>query len=526
MNNQPVKSKKSHYILAFVIGIGVIGFIILILGIATNWFRGSSPTDPNGGSPGTPAPAKCEDGATWSKDGLKPCKPCSKCPVDQVVDNLCTSTSNTKCKERLPTSCEEGKWSNDGIKPCKPCSKCQYGTNVPCNSKRDTICKSKPATPDQGGPTDIPASDFIEFGTGTRHLGTRKINAIDLTCSNKYTNICYTKGDSCPTVNELGMVFDKSNDSCIPTKCDVIPSKCENILKNGSSVSVFSVTAPNSVRPLIFKSTGGGWDYDMCHSDLCESKSNVGDGSLGKNPTQEEIDSWCIEQVIFKGGNPNNDDAKKVCNSSVALANYCQNTCCKVTKGEMLLPDIDYTLSPGPATPAGDKTTVYTPLNNIILSGAAWDFVPASCNQGSCLTSDGKLSDQVYRCPTKQASPSCNDCISQGKFFCYNDGKCYDHGDSNGDAACPYKSSCVATPSPSGKNACGCSSCDDLKCSSWRTCSDCISQGKFFCYNDGKCYDHGDSNGDAACPDKSSCVANPLGGCGCTSCDDKSCKTK
>ena len=52
MDEQPVKSKKSHYILTFVIGISVIGVIIVILGIATNWFRGSSPNGPAGGSPG------------------------------------------------------------------------------------------------------------------------------------------------------------------------------------------------------------------------------------------------------------------------------------------------------------------------------------------------------------------------------------------------------------------------------------------------------------------------------------------
>ena len=52
MDEQPVKSKKSHYILTFVIGISVIGVIIVILGIATNWFRGSRPNGPAGGSPG------------------------------------------------------------------------------------------------------------------------------------------------------------------------------------------------------------------------------------------------------------------------------------------------------------------------------------------------------------------------------------------------------------------------------------------------------------------------------------------
>ncbi len=54
MDEQPVKPKKSHYILTFVIGISVIGVIILILGIATNWFRGSSPAGPDGPAGGSP----------------------------------------------------------------------------------------------------------------------------------------------------------------------------------------------------------------------------------------------------------------------------------------------------------------------------------------------------------------------------------------------------------------------------------------------------------------------------------------
>ena len=193
MDEQPVKSKKSHYILTFVIGISVIGVIIVILGIATNWFRGSRPNGPAGGSPGgyncintptlahpdgayictsetggpyaagcyesgpafsvgtgcggthpeTPVPNSC-DNSTWSPSGKKPCTPCKVCPADKVVDNQCTTTADATCTKRLPNSCDNSTWSPSGKKPCTPCKVCTYGVKVACNSTTDNICKPKP----------------------------------------------------------------------------------------------------------------------------------------------------------------------------------------------------------------------------------------------------------------------------------------------------------------------------------------------------------------------------------------------
>jgi len=126
-------------------------------------------------------------------------------------------------------------------------------------------------------------------------------------------------------------------------------------------------------------------------------------------------------------------------------------------------------------------------------------------------------------------------CIEDGsKFFCYNNNKCYTHGDPAGWApgACPSSVWCVAKD----KTGCDCSDPADQTCynnkdnspSSKVTVENCIEDGSsYFCYNNNTCYKHGDSAGWAprACPGSANCVAQNKDGCDCSDPNDTSCQT-
>ena len=75
----------------------------------------------------------------------------------------------------------------------------------------------------------------------------------------------------------------------------------------------------------------------------------------------------------------------------------------------------------------------------------------------------------------------CEACVADpSKFWCYNDGKCYSHGDPVGDAKCPGTAHCAAS---NGKG-CACTSCGDSNCAAEKpqTCESCIAnEKKFWC---------------------------------------------
>eukprot|EP00937_MAST-01D_sp_MAST-1D-sp2_P003602 g3602.t1 len=119
----------------------------------------------------------------------------------------------------------------------------------------------------------------------------------------------------------------------------------------------------------------------------------------------------------------------------------------------------------------------------------------------------------------------CGTCVANASnFYCWNDGKCYPHGDTKGDAACPGATHCVA----SNGVGCGCTSCADFSCvpraPTGATCSECISYpDSWYCYNDGGCYSHQDPTGDGNCGGYDLCVDPLLEECNCHLCNDTRC---
>ena len=95
--------------------------------------------------------------------------------------------------------------------------------------------------------------------------------ACPLDSQKKYSNKCYT-ATSCPTVNELGMVYNaadpvNTSNSCPVTECNEMGNytgNCTNVLKAFDEVNISSITIPKSVNFTSYKSSGGLWDYDMC----------------------------------------------------------------------------------------------------------------------------------------------------------------------------------------------------------------------------------------------------------------------
>jgi len=143
--------------------------VVLIIGVAITIIiiviNSSGPVHVPIPGPGPgPGPEPC-DITSYSANGTTPCKQCKQCLHGMVIDSQCTTTTNSTCKNPTPKSCNPGISYNalTGQIPCLPCKpelKCNYGVESKCNTKRNTICKSKPPGPTPGpkpGPSPGPS---------------------------------------------------------------------------------------------------------------------------------------------------------------------------------------------------------------------------------------------------------------------------------------------------------------------------------------------------------------------------------
>lgn len=100
-------------------------------------------------------------------------------------------------------------------------------------------------------------------------------------------------------------------------------------------------------------------------------------------------------------------------------------------------------------------------------------------------------------CPQVDAAA----CVADSNnFWCHNDNKCHEHDSAAGASggACATRSHCAAA----NKSGCDCDDPTDITCFPEQKCAN---DGKFWCYKDGNCYNHGEGS---PCSGTSNCVSD------------------
>jgi hypothetical protein len=411
MDEQPVKSKKSHYILTFVIGISVIGVIILILGIATNWFR-SSPNGPNGPAGGSPGGYNCKYTPTPAHpDGAYICTPetggpyAAGCYESGPASSVGTGCEGTHPETPAPGPCPKGKWSTNGIEPCKPCSTCPAGQAIdnPCTSTADATCKDPPAFT-QGIPFTYDSSYWSNFTDSKDRLKAGD-NFFMRGVFGPDSKTYYYKHVSGQLTNSNGKDKDTGYIFRFEWKADSVPGT--NSKKPGYQGLIYGVNTKNAIK------CGSTLGPITCSMDI------GGEADYEKNESRSWYSMIITDSDFNSGVNTKN--------AAIEITNWSY-------------PQVPHTISYVCMAGSAQTWGCTNPTSQIEASRIQICFV-----------------DNPYS-TTPEFAVECNTCIEKpstspdfpagSSYWCRNDNQCYLHGATKnatgGALGCPTAHNCVA----------------------------------------------------------------------------------